>query len=156
MKKEVEAIAASLHDTLAGEPWFGRAVYDLLNEVDTTAVYKRPNENAHSMIDLLYHMITWATFTCRRLQGEKEKSMADFEKLDWREIDPAVHTWANGVKEFKTINDDIIALLKAKDDGFLNQIVDYRSYDFRHLLNGYIQHNIYHVGQVAYVNKLIG
>ena len=100
-------------------------------------------------------MNIWGEFTLRRLRGDKEKDMAAFEKLDWREIDPTVHTWENGVSEYKRINADIIELLEKKEDTLLEKIVDYREYDFRHLLNGYREHNIYHVGQVGYVYKLL-
>ena len=49
----------------------------------------------------------------------------------------------------------IIALLQTKDDEFLKEIVDYRKYNFRFLLNGLIQHNIYHIGQIAYIKKIL-
>ncbi|MCY7309203.1 MAG: hypothetical protein LH619_00365 [Chitinophagaceae bacterium] len=42
-----------------------------------------------------------------------------------------------------------------KDDDFLVEPVDYRKYNFRFLLNAMIEHNIYHLGQVAYVNKML-
>ena len=81
--------------------------------------------------------------------------MAGFEKLDWRTIDPKVHTWEKGLKEFKKIHKEIVELLNQEDDAFLKGVVDYRDYNFRFLLNGLIQHNIYHLGQVAYVKKLL-
>lgn len=81
--------------------------------------------------------------------------MAVFEELDWREIDPKIHAWKKGLTEFKAIHKEIIELLNEKDDAFLKEIVDYRKYNFRCLLNGLIQHNIYHIGQVAYVKKLL-
>ena len=49
----------------------------------------------------------------------------------------------------------IIAGLKKKDDAFLKEIVDYRKYNFRFLINGMIEHNIYHLGQIAYLNKIL-
>ena len=57
--------------------------------------------------------------------------------------------------EFKAIHKKIINLLKKRDDAFLHEIVDYRKYDFRFLINGMIEHNIYHLGQIAYLNKLL-
>jgi len=45
--------------------------------------------------------------------------------------------------------------LEKRDDEFLKEMVDYRKYDFRFLLNGLMQHNIYHLGQVAYLKKLL-
>lgn len=155
MNKEIKSIIKNLQATLDGQPWYGRPLYEMLDEVEPAIVYKRPNENSHSLIELLYHMLIWAEFTLRRVQGEKEEDMAALEKLDWREIDPSVHTWKQGLKEFKQVHKTLIALLETKDDEFLKGIVDYRQYNFRFLLNGFIQHNIYHIGQVAYLHKLL-
>jgi hypothetical protein len=102
-------------------------------------------------------MITWAEFALKRIEKDDINDMSVFEKLDWREIDPKIHGWQEGLKQFKEIHSSIIRLLKEKgdDDKFLEEIVDYRNYKFRFMLNGLIQHNIYHAGQVAYVAKMV-
>ena len=156
MNKELQSIIRNLEKVNTGQPWYGRAVYEMLEETDPAMVYKKPNDNSWSLIELLYHMITWADFTLKRIEGDKEKDMAAFEELDWREIDPGIHTWEKGISEFKAIHKKIVELLNEKDDKFLGDIVDYRKYNFRFLLNGLIQHNIYHIGQVAYIKKLLG
>lgn len=155
MNKEIQSIIRNLENTLAGEPWFGRPVYALMEEIDEGIVYKKPNDNSHSLIELLYHMITWAEFTARRLEGDKKPDVEFAEKMDWREIKPSVHTWKKGLAEFRSIHKKIIALLEKKEDEFLKEKVDYRQYNFRFLLNGLIQHNIYHAGQIAYLKKLL-
>jgi uncharacterized damage-inducible protein DinB len=155
MNKEIQYIVASLQRTLEGEPWYGRPVVTMLQEIDPAMAHKKPAQHAHSLADLLYHMITWAEFTLRRLEGDKQKDDNYFEPIDWRPIDPAVHTWQEGIKQFKDLNDQIISLLQQKDDNFLKELVDFRQYNFRFMLNGYIQHNIYHIGQVAYLKKLL-
>lgn len=155
MNKEIQAIRRNIQNTLEGTPWYGRPVYELLDEVDPASTWARPGATEHSLIELLYHMITWAGFTLKRIEGDKEQDLAAFEKMDWREIDPKTHTWQNGLKEFKEIHQKILELLQTKEDSLLKEIVDYRQYNFRFLLNGLIQHNIYHLGQIAYVKKLL-
>ena len=81
--------------------------------------------------------------------------MEAFEEMDWRLIDPHIHTWSNALEEFKVAHDRILELLKGKDDSFLDESVDYRNYNVRFLLNGLIQHDIYHLAQIAYVKKLL-
>ena len=155
MNKEIPYIISSLQRTLDGEPWYGRAVITMLEEIDPSMAHKKPGKNAHTLADLLWHMITWAEFTLRRLEGDKEKDDNFFEKIDWRPIDPATHTWQEGIKQFEEKNRQIILILQDKDDSLLKEIVDFREYNFRFLLNGYIQHNIYHIGQIAYLKKLL-
>lgn len=155
MNKEISAITRRIETVNSGEPWFGRAIYNLLEEVDPQKASAQPNGKGHSMLELLWHMNTWASFTLKRLEKDEEQDMADFENLDWRVLDPQLHTWKKGLSEFKAIHKKIIALLKKKDDAFLKEIVDYRKYNYRFLLNGFIEHNIYHAGQIAYLNKFL-
>ena len=155
MNKEIQSIIRNLENTLDGGPWFGRPVYAVLNEVDESIASIKPNDNSHSMIELLYHMLTWVEFTLKRIEKDKINDLAVFEKLDWREIDPQIHGWEEGLSAFIATHQHIIALLQTKDDEFLKEIVDYRKYNFRFLLNGLIQHNIYHIGQIAYLKKML-
>ena len=155
MNKEVQSIIRNLKNILDGTPWFGRPVYSILNEIHPVMVYTKPGGDAHSLIELLYHIITWAEFTVKRLERLPEDDMEAFEKLDWRLIDPHVHTWGNALEQFKTAHDRILELLNGKEDSFLSEMVDYREYNFRFLLNGLIQHDIYHLAQIAYAKKLL-
>lgn len=155
MNKEIQSIIRNLENTLDGEPWYGRPVYAMLREVDPSIAFKKPTAASHSLIELLYHQLTWAEFTLKRIEKDSINDPSAFEKIDWREIDPDIHDWDEGLAAFIATHQEIIALLQTKDDAFLNEIVDYRQYNFRFLLNGLIQHNIYHLGQVAYLSKLL-
>jgi hypothetical protein len=162
MNKEVQSIIRNLQNTLTGEPWFGRAVYPILEEVDVSKVFTkpacpagRPNDSAHSLIELLYHMITWADFCLKQLENASPQEIKDVESRDWREIDPKNHTWKNGIGEFRKTHEQIISILEKKEDSFLKEIVPGREFNFRFMLNGLIQHNVYHLGQIAYVKKLL-
>ncbi|MFT3826743.1 MAG: DinB family protein [Chitinophagaceae bacterium] len=157
MNQAIQNIIQHLQETLEGDPWYGRPVYAILEEVHPAIVYDRPgkNDTSHSLIDLLYHMITWSEFTLKRLEKDQEKDSAYSDKLDWRNIDPTVHTWENGLKEFWLLNNAIIEILETKDDSLLEEKVDFREYNFGVLLNGLIEHHIYHLGQIAYVKKLL-
>lgn len=155
MNKETLSIIRRIENVNSGQPWFGRAVYNILEEVGAKKAAIKPNGTKHSMLELLYHMITWASFTLKRIEKDDTMDMAAFEKMDWRTIDPKKHSWKKGLAEFKAIHKKIITLLKKKDDAFLKEIVDYRQYNYRFLLNGMIEHNIYHLGQIAYLKKML-
>jgi len=155
MKKEIGSIIKNLENILTGQPWYGRAVIELLDEVNPKTVNEKPGGSDHSLLELLYHMNTWTEFTLNRLRGDRDNDLAASEALDWRKIDPKKHSWKKGMTEFKRLNRAIITVLKTKDDDFLKEIVDYRKYNYRFLLHGMMQHHIYHIGQIAYINKLL-
>jgi len=155
MNKEISSVILSFETILNGQPWFGRSVSELIDETDNKKVFKKPNGTEHSIAELLWHMNTWADFTLKRIQKNASYDLTAAEELDWRIIDPKLHSWKKGVKEFKSLHASIIKELRKKEDAFLEEKVDFRKYNFRFLLNGLVQHNIYHLGQIAYLNKML-
>ena len=154
MGKEIDSIIATIESVMDGQPWFGRPLFSLVEEIHPAVVFKRPNEDGHSLIDLVYHMITWTEFALGALEGRDEKEMKRIEELDWRQIDPKEHTWSTGLEILRSLHVNIIAKLKTLDDDILDNIVPGRKYSYRFMLNGLIQHDIYHAGQVAFLKKL--
>jgi uncharacterized damage-inducible protein DinB len=155
MKKEIESIIRNLQNTLEGEPWFGRAVYELLGEIDESKTSVKPNSTEHSLLELLWHMNTWAEFTLAHLENRSADELTAIEQNDWKAINPEKHNWKNGVEQLKSVHEKIISILKQKEDDFLKEPVPNREFNFRFMLNGLIQHNIYHAGQIAYIKKLL-
>jgi uncharacterized damage-inducible protein DinB len=155
MNKGIDQIVALLRDTYEGDPWFGRAVVKLLGEVNEKTAYQKP-AGQHSILDLLWHMITWREFTIDRLQHSPQRNLAYFEEMDWRALDHNDMTlWKQGLERLSQTQKQLLAILNDCKDELLDQIVPERSYDFRKLLQGFIQHDIYHMGQIAYIQKFL-
>lgn len=153
--KEVQSIITNLESVLNGQPWYGEAVMPMLRKIHPAVVYINP-EKSHAAIEIVYHMITWAEFTLSRVQKKQNYDLKTAEQMDWRTIDPKIHTWEKGLNEFEQLHQQLVAALQTMDDSFLSEMVDYREYNFRFLLNGLIQHNIYHLGQIAFLKNLLG
>ena len=151
MRKEIDSIIKEMDLVLYGQPWFGRSLFSILEDVHPADVFKKPNGEGHSLIELVYHMVNWTEFTLLRIKGDKKEDKS--EELNWRQIDPMLHTWSKGLSDLESMHQQIMEILKQKDDSMLDQKVDYRDYDFRFLLHGLIQHDIYHLGQIAYLTK---
>ncbi len=155
MHKEIQSIINNLQQVLNGQPWYGDAVLPMLKKIHPADVYINP-KNSHAAIELLYHMITWADYTLKTVQGIEVKEVMDEIPMNWRGIDPKIHTWETAMNDFENIHSTLIKELNIKADAFLNDQVPGRSYNFRFLLNGLIQHNIYHLGQIAFLKNLLG
>lgn len=155
MNAEIQQIIRALQEVLNGEPWYGKSFQNLLAEINPGIVYKKLGENAHSLIDLIYHMVTWSDFTKQRLYRDKNLDLSALHAFDWRETITTIHTWNNGLSEFTASTNAIIEILKTCTDDLLQEKVDYRDYNFNVLLNGLVQHNIYHIGQIAFLNKAL-
>ena len=154
MSHTIRSISENMEEVFCGNPWYGKSVLTLLNEIDPSIVYIKPGGQGHSIIELLYHMLTWEEFTLHHLESmmlEPEK----YQLLDWRETNPEIHTWNAGVSELKATHNKIINILQNASDDLLASKVPYKDYNTAVLLNGLIEHNIYHIGQIAMVKKML-
>ena len=156
MNKELQYIIATLMDVLEGEPWYGSSAYRILSEVNPSKAFEKPGENTHSQIELLYHMIAWARFTEECLLSHRSSDPDQSNAMDWPKIDPSVHSWKDGMDRFKSVHSSILMILEKKEDFILDEKLSIKPYNFRFLFDGMIQHIIYHIGQLAYLNKLLG
>jgi uncharacterized damage-inducible protein DinB len=155
MNREIVLIAEQLREVYSGDPWFGKSTRALLGELDEKIVNQKP-AGQHSILELLWHMITWKEFVLSRLRPDDEKDLAYFETNDWRELDhndPGL--WQRGLDQFHQLQQELVEAIQQQKDKILAQKVPGRNYDYRKLLNGAPQHDIYHLGQIAYVKKLL-
>lgn len=154
MNTEINLLIAQLKDAYEGDPWFGRPAKQLLAEVDETIAFTKLN-GQHSILELIWHMVNWREFAISHLEPS-EKSLAYFEEADWRSLD---HTnkalWPEGLQKLQQSQDELLRLLSQKDDALLEQNVTGRTYTYRKLLSGIVQHDIYHLGQIAFITKAL-
>jgi uncharacterized damage-inducible protein DinB len=154
MNKDVQSLMKRLENTHSGEPWFGRSVQSLLADVDAKKAAVHKGGSSHTLLDILWHMNTWMAFSLDRIKKENNFDLKTAEALDWRKIDPKKDTWKKALAEYEKLHKQTVKELHTKDDDFLLEIVEFRKYNFRYLINGLIEHNIYHAGQIALLNKM--
>jgi uncharacterized damage-inducible protein DinB len=154
--RTIQHIIRLLKETYEGDPWHGRSIKSLLSEVTPHIGLKKPNAASHSIAELVYHMVTWREFTISRLRPEEGKDMQYFEENDWRPLDlDDIQTWQKGLELLDESQQRLVDLLEEFQDSILAEKVSERKYNFKILLYGVAQHDIYHVGQIAYINKLL-
>jgi uncharacterized damage-inducible protein DinB len=155
MNKEILQISSLLQDSFSGDPWYGRSVKSLLKDVSEIDVFEKPN-GQHSILELLWHMIIWREFTINRWRNDNKKTTSYFEENDWRDLDHDDKSlWKKGLQRLDETQSELIEVLEQQQDNIINETVPGRTYNFKKLLYGIIQHDIYHVGQIAYLTKLL-
>lgn len=155
MNQEILLLSEKIKDAYQGDPWFGRSIKEILSEIDESIAFQKPN-GQHSIIELLWHMITWREFILDRLHQTGRQSLEYFEQIDWREIDPSeTSLWQQGLQRFNSLQNELVEVIQQQKDEILSQRVPDKKYDFRKLLYGIVEHDIYHTGQIAYVKKLL-
>lgn len=150
----MEHIIAQMKEAYEGDPWFGRNARLLLNEVNSETAMVQPN-GQHSILQLVWHMINWKEFALSRLQPGSE-DLHYFEVNDWRQLDHQdASLWTKGKERLLELNNALLLALEGKKDSWLSEPVRERSYSNRKLMFGILQHDIYHLGQIAYVRKVV-
>lgn len=152
---ELQHLKKQLTDSWSGEPWFGRPALQLLEGITDAEAYYQP-AGQHSIAELVWHMVNWRGFAVSRVLPDNEKDLHYFEANDWREVSAdGPYNWPEAVAALHRLQDALLQALNAMTDQKLGEKVVERTYTFRELLHGIIQHDIYHLGQIAYVLKII-
>ncbi len=151
----MDLLREQLKETWNGDPWFGRNGRLLLSEVDENLAFTKLH-NQHSILELVWHMANWKAFAINCLQASGTEDLHYFETHDWRELDHSNKSlWQEGLQKLEETQATLLSILQQLDDAGLEENVPERDYNNRKLISGVIQHDIYHLGQIAYIVKAL-
>lgn len=140
-----------------GDPWYGDSIASVLNSVYPNLIFDSPGPGMHSIAELAAHMITYRNFAEDRLQGNTESPPDQEKTFDWRTFTPDKKSAWNTLRaRLDSSQQNLLNLLNQNDDSVLDQKVAGKPYTFHYLLTGILQHDLYHLGQIVYINKLLG
>ena len=148
---EIDHILDQLERSRRGEAWHGPSLEEALANIDAATAAARPISNAHTIWELALHMASWQDVVRRRLAGEE---VVPTPTLDWPEADEASEAaWASALAALRTsrrrLERDVADLSPASlhEAPRPGEVTRYA------LLHGIIQHDLYHVGQIALLEK---
>jgi uncharacterized damage-inducible protein DinB len=151
MPSETERIADQLRRAVEGEAWHGPSVMEVLAGVDARTAASRPIAGAHSIWELLNHITAWTRAILRRMDGEAVELEGE---SDWPPVtNPSGPSWQAAIASFRAAQDELLARLPAVTQQQLSAIVPGRKYNYQFMLDGLVQHHLYHAGQMALLKK---
>jgi uncharacterized damage-inducible protein DinB len=147
---EIERIARLLEKTFERQPWYGSSVMEILKDIDENIVDKAIGQT-HCISQLVQHMIAWRTFTTKRLQGD-----GDFEVTEQFNF-PKSESWEKTQIQLIESQRSLLEAVKNFPEARLGEIVPSKEYKYTYysLLHGIIQHDVYHLGQIALLKKAL-
>ncbi|MGH2644905.1 MAG: DinB family protein, partial [Chitinophagaceae bacterium] len=135
-------------------PWYGDSMRKILQGINTDAAFVRPVSKRHCIAELLAHIISWRELLNKRLQGDNTFDVNQKESFEWQRFGTNHETaWKNLLNKLEENQKQIIQNLERADDTLLEQKVSRREYTYRYLIQGTMQHDIYHSGQIALLKK---
>jgi uncharacterized damage-inducible protein DinB len=139
-----------------GEPWYGKSIMSIIKEVAPSKAYKKSSDSQHSIYEILHHMLAWRELFVSRLNGDTTSSMQINSSLDWGGL-PSAQTSENWNRLLTRLSENQEALVQALGNQKDNQLGEEFANSNASLethLEGNLQHDIYHLGQIAILNKV--
>jgi uncharacterized damage-inducible protein DinB len=152
MATETHRINSQLKRAQEGEAWHGPSLRELLDGVTAEQAAAKPIPNAHSIWELVNHIIAWEQIARRRLEGEGEMAIPD--EINFPPVtDASEATWQATLQSLDASHRSLRDGIKKIDDTRLEETTPGTRYSNYVLLHGVIQHDLYHAGQIALLKK---
>jgi uncharacterized damage-inducible protein DinB len=139
-----------------GDAWLGENLVTKLNDISDANAFRRPLKEVHCVAELVAHIIYWRQSIIKHLEGDTAYAGSIKSKENW----PGVETlqkagWDVLYSKLVESQQTIVSLLAKQTATFLStEYAPGSTYEY--LIAGIIDHDVYHLGQIGLVKKIIG
>lgn len=144
---EIERIRDQLRRAYSGDAWHGPSLKEVLEGVDADTASARPIADAHSIRELVLHIVAWEKEAIRRVRGEGSDLPPE---EDWPD---GADAWTALLEELEASHVRLMETLAELDDSQLEGAVIGTGGTVYHLVHGVVQHNLYHGGQIVLLRR---
>jgi uncharacterized damage-inducible protein DinB len=143
----VERLIDQLNRAWGGEAWHGPPLRPLLDGISEEQSAARPLAGAHTIGEIVMHLAIWIDVVTRRLHGEAFEPASAAE--DW----PPCRRLSAAIEQLEAAHSRLLDTLVRMSPEALDEAVPGKPYTAYVMLEGIIQHNLYHAGQIALLKK---
>lgn len=150
----IRNIIRQLNEIQDGSLWFDQCFKEKINGLSDEEALTRPIPELHSVAEHISHIIAWRKECLLRFKGQRTDLMNSPD--DWKDnLALSKMGWANLRNLFYESTVTLINALENKDDDYLETGFLDTDYNFHYLIEGIIQHDLYHLGQIGITIKLL-
>lgn len=122
-------------------------------------VFLKPLPFIHSVAEIITHLTAWNEDLIKKIQNGIGE-LKDGDPRNWRSNEELKEAgWISIWSAYKSSYQNVIQLLKAKNDDFLHEVYFDQDFDserkYVFAVDGILQHAIYHLGQIGLIIRLI-
>ncbi len=144
---ELSRIINMLQNAYDGAAWHGASIMEILEKITAKQAFQ-PSEHIHRICELVQHITGWRVFAIKRLEGDAFYEVSQFD--NWKTFkNPNEDTWEEIKADLAESQKNILAALEKISDDRLNDEVEGKAYNYYTLIHGVIQHDLYHLGEIA-------
>ena len=151
---ETARLADQIRRAFEGEAWHGDSILELLANVDAKQAAAHPIRNAHSIWELVLHIAAWDD-AVRRRAGGSAVELSDEENFP-PVTDKSDAAWHTTLEHLKQAHSGLVKAVAAFPDSRLQEQVPGKTesyHNFFYMFSGIVQHELYHAGQIALLQK---
>jgi uncharacterized damage-inducible protein DinB len=149
--REAERITDQALKMFGGDAWHGPSVLEVLADVDADVAASHPIPGAHSIWELVLHLVATQAVLLRRIGGET--AGLNSEEF-WPAVPPvSASAWAETVERLKRQEAELRQKIATFPEERLEARLTAEGSSAYNNFHGHIQHNAYHAGQISLLNK---
>jgi|SRR6185436_15236648 len=148
---ELQRLKKLLSDHFDGSPWLDVNIMDTLKDISASkAAGKTGNHN--SIWQIVNHMIAWREANLKRVKDEVLPAPDNnfIEEIK----DTSEEAWKATLKKLERSQHNILSFLESADDSVLEKIYIPNNLTYYEHLQGILQHDAYHLGQIVLLKKI--
>ena len=145
IKVLTERVVKQLSDFYNGDSWVTDNLTAKVFSLGPDIAFKKPLGHSHSIGQQVAHILAWRNFVVQKLTRNDDFDIEDNSLSDW----PEPGDWNALVVEFETGHNNLLAAIKSFPGDQWHSTVPGRSYSFMYLINGIVEHDYYHYGQIG-------
>jgi uncharacterized damage-inducible protein DinB len=140
-----ENFIKQLNDFYNGDSWVTYNLTQKVFSLPDDLAFKKVAGHTHSIAQQVAHMNAWRNFGVQKLKGNNDFNIANNTPADW----PEPVDWSALKNEFETCHRELITAIKNFPVDKWGSQVPLRDYSFMYLINGIVEHDYYHHGQIG-------
>ena len=150
----IKNIIRQLSEIQDGSLWFDQCFKGKIDTLSDAEALTRPIPQVHSVAEHISHILEWRKECLLRFKGQKTDLMNSAD--DWKDtIALSKIGWTNLKNLFYESTVTLINALEKQDDTYLETRFLDTDYNFHYLIEGIIQHDLYHLGQIGITIKIL-
>lgn len=151
---KVSQFVAQFSTNYDGHPWYGDSICQILQSITPAKAFWQPTKDTHSIAQITSHMIYWRQTLIKRLDGDLEYKPSMKSDENWKSNDQLKKIgWQSLKKSLDNSQVQLLSLLSTQKDSILKKKYSEKT-TFEELINGLLQHDLYHTGQIAYLKSI--
>jgi len=154
MQHENKTLTDQFQGVYIGPNWIGDSILSVLEDMPAQVAFQKPPGNRHSIAEILKHMMVWKYLLVNRLSGDNIYDVNQEESFSTSIYGEAgAEAFKKLLSDFDDCQRELISLLEKAKPEVLQTDVAGRNYNMQYLVNGILQHDIYHLGQLVFLKK---